>query len=304
MSRIAFGDANASPKAESDSISHLIARFEQAAQVDDDGVEYWFARELQKLLGYAEYRNFSSAITKAMEACRLSGQVVENHFVDVNEMVEIGSGAGREITNFRLTRYACYLIAQNGDARKKQIAFAQTYFAIQTRRQEVQDDDVEQYAPLSEDHKRLLLRDEIKTHNKNLASAAKGAGVVAPLDFAIFQTFGYKGLYGGLDRVGIQRKKGLKSKENILDHMGSTELAANLFRATQTEEKLRREKTQGKVRANDLHYEVGKRVRQTIREIGGTMPEHLPTAENIDKVAKRLKKAETKEIQASNDPDE
>jgi DNA-damage-inducible protein D len=304
LSRIAFGDGYGSPNSESDSISRLIEKFEQAAQTDDDGVEHWLARELQKLLGYTEYRNFSSAISKAIEACRLSGQIVENHFVDVNEMVEIGSGAGREITDFKLTRYACYLIAQNGDARKKQIAFAQTYFAIQTRRQEIQDDDVEQYAPLNEDHKRLLLRDEIKTHNKNLASAAKGAGVVALLDFAIFQTFGYKGLYGGLDRAGIQRRKGLKSKENILDHMGSTELAANLFRATQTEEKLRREKTQGKDRANNLHYEVGKRVRQTIQEIGGTMPERLPTAENIEKVVKRLKKAETKALNGTDDVDE
>jgi DNA-damage-inducible protein D len=304
LSRIAFGDGYGSPNSESDSISRLIEKFEQAAQTDDDGVEHWLARELQKLLGYTEYRNFSSAISKAIEACRLSGQIVENHFVDVNEMVEIGSGAGREITDFKLTRYACYLIAQNGDARKKQIAFAQTYFAIQTRRQEIQDDDVEQYAPLNEDHKRLLLRDEIKTHNKNLASAAKGAGVVALLDFAIFQTFGYKGLYGGLDRAGIQRRKGLKSKENILDHMGSTELAANLFRATQTEEKLQREKTQGKDRANNLHYEVGKRVRQTIQEIGGTMPERLPTAENIEKVVKRLKKAETKALNGTDDVDE
>lgn len=207
VSRTAFREAHASLKAEGDPISHLIEIFEQAAQTDEEGVEFWHARELQKLLGYTDFRNFSSIITKAIEACRLSGQEVDNHFVGVNGMVEIGSGAAREITDFRLTRYACYLIAQNGDARKKQIAFAQTYFAIQTRKQEVQDNDLEQYAPLSEDQKRLLLRDEIKNHNKNLASAAKGAGVVAPVDFAIFQTFGYKGLYGGLDRTGIQKKK-------------------------------------------------------------------------------------------------
>lgn len=273
------------------SIESLISRFERAAQVDDGGVEYWTARELYKLLGYTDYRNFLSIVSKAMDACRNSGQPVENHFVDVNEMVEIGSGAERQISDIRLTRYAAYLIAQNGDSRKKQIAFAQTYFAIQTRRQEIQDQETQTYAPLSEEHKRLLLRDEIKTHNKNLASAAKSAGVISPLDFAVFQTFGYKGLYGGLDKAGILRKKGLKPKDTPLDHMGSTELAANLFRATQTEEKLRREQTKGKNHANELHFEVGKKVRQTIRDLGGTMPENLPPAENIEKVAKRLKKA-------------
>ena len=206
-------------------------------------------------------------------------------------MVPIGSGAERDIPDIRLTRYACYLIAQNGDSRKKPIAFAQTYFAIQTRRQEIRDDDVAQYVPLSEDQKRLLLRDEIKDHNKKLASTAKGAGVIEPIDFAVFQTFGYKGLYGGLDRIGIQRKKGLKSKQHILDHMGSTELAANLFRATQTEEKLRRENIKGKEAANVVHYEVGSKVRQAIKDIGGTMPENLPVADDIAKVGRRLKKA-------------
>jgi DNA-damage-inducible protein D len=272
------------------SIERLISRFEDASQIDDDGIEYWSARELQKLLGYTDYRNFLAIVAKAKDACTNSAQPVENHFVDVNEMVEIGSAAERQIRDIRLTRYASYLIAQNGDPRKEQVAFAQTYFAIQTRRQELGGQDAQHFAPLSEDHKRLLLRDEIKTHNKNLAGAARGAGVETPLDFAIFQNFGYKGLYGCLDKLGIQRKKGLKSKENPLDHMGSTELAANLFRATQAEEKLRRENTRGKIRANELHYEVGKRVRQTIRDLGGTMPESLPTAENIEKVAKRLKK--------------
>lgn len=273
------------------SIEGLIARFEEASQNDENGVEYWFARDLLKLLGYVEYRNFQPVIQKAIEACKNSGQPVENHFVQVHEMVEIGSNAERQIGDFRLTRYASYLIAQNGDSRKKPIAFAQTYFAIQSRRQQLQDVDAQQFTPLSEDHKRMLLRDEIKTHNKNLASAAKGAGVQRPLDFAVFQTFGYKGLYGGLDKQGIQTRKRLKSKDNLLDHMGSTKLAANLFRATQTEDKLRREQTKGKNRANDLHFQVGSTVRRTIRELGGTMPEHLPTAENIEKVAKRLKKA-------------
>jgi DNA-damage-inducible protein D len=288
--RAEVGAANAHPMRDH-AIDRLIADFEETSQVDESGVEFWLARDLQRLLGYSDWRNFLAVISKAKEACQNSGQAIENHFVDVNEMVGLGSGAEREIENIRLTRYASYLVAQNGDSRKKEVSFAQTYFAIQTRRQEIQDEDVQQYVPLSEDHKRILLRDEIKEHNKNLASVAKGAGVVEPLDFAIFQTFGYRGLYGGLDRPGIQRKKGLKSKDNILDHMGSTELAANLFRATQTEEKIRREKTKGKDAANTVHFEVGKKVRSAIREIGGTMPENLPKAENIVKVAKRLKKA-------------
>ncbi|MEO8725827.1 MAG: DNA damage-inducible protein D [Acidobacteriaceae bacterium] len=293
LAGIAFGEAfNSSASSTRDqTIDSLIAAFEDSAEIDEDGVEFWYARDLQRLLGYSEYRNFLPTVAKARETCKASGQPVENHFVDVNEMVEIGSGAEREIDNIRLTRYASYLVAQNGDSRKKTIAFAQTYFAIQTRRQEIQDDDVEQYVPLSEDHKRVLLRDEIKEHNKKLASAAKSAGVIQPIDFAIFQTFGYKGLYGGLDRTGIQRKKGLKAKENILDHMGSTELAANLFRATQTEEKLRRDKLRDKDLANNAHFEVGHKVRQAIRDIGGTMPESLPRAESITKVAKRVKNA-------------
>jgi DNA-damage-inducible protein D len=201
-------------------IERLIDQFEDTARLDDDGVEFWSARDLSKLLDYVDYRNFQNIIEKARIACARVGQAVEDHFVGVTEMVDIGSGATRPIDDVRLTRYACYLIAQNGDSRKKPIAFAQTYFAIQTRRQEIQDDEIAQYAPLSEDQKRLLLRDEIKDHNKKLASAAKGAGVIEPFDFAVFQTFGYKGLYGGLDRIGIQRRKGLRSKQHILDHMG------------------------------------------------------------------------------------
>jgi len=268
-----------------------VAAFEDAAQVDDDGVEFWQARDLAELLEYADYRNFINIIDKAKDACRKSGQEISDHFVDITDMVDIGSGATREVDDIKLTRYAAYLTAQNGDPRKPPVAFAQTYFAIQTRRQEIQDEDVAQYVPLDEDQKRLLLRGEIKDHNKKLASAAKDAGVVLPFDFAVFQTFGYKGLYGGLDRVGIQRRKGLRSKEHILDHMGSTELAANLFRATQTEEKLRRDKVKGKDAANATHYRVGRKVRDTIKEIGGTMPEDLPPAEDIVKVGRRLKKA-------------
>ena len=290
LSNTASGNSSAGGLGDG-AVERLIESFESVAQIDDDGVEFWEARDLQELLGYQRWDTFLEVIEKAKIACVTSGQLLENHFSDVRKMVSIGSGAEREIANIRLTRYACYLAAQNGDARKKPIAFAQTYFAIQTRRQEVDDED--QYTPLSEDQKRVLLRDEIKEHNKHLASAAKGAGVVEPLDFAIFQTYGYKGLYGGLDRPGIQRAKGLRSKQNILDHMGSTELAANLFRATQTEDKLRREKIRGKEAANNTHYEVGRKVRQAIKDIGGTMPEHLPAAEDIGKVARRLKKGIT-----------
>lgn len=272
-------------------IERLIAAFEEAAQVDDFGNEFWDARDLQKLLDYSDYRNFLNTVEKAKEACKTTGISVGDHFVDATDMVDIGSGATRPIDTIHLSRYACYLTAQNGDARKKPIAFAQTYFAIQTRRQQIQDQDIAQYTPLPEDEKRLLLRDEIKVHNRKLASAAKSAGVVLPLDFAIFQNAGYAGLYGGLDRVGIQRRKGIKSNQNILDHMGSTELAANLFRATQTEEKLRRENVKGKEAANQTHYTVGRKVRQAIADIGGTMPENLPKAEDIVKVGRRLKKA-------------
>lgn len=292
LATVAFDDALTHMNEQSDrSMDTLIANFEAAAYVDDEGVEYWTARDLQKLLGYSDYRNFLNIVNKAKEACTNSGNNIEHHFVDVTDMIEVGKGATREVDNIKLTRYASYLIAQNGDARKEQIAFAQTYFAIQTRKQEIQDDDTAQYTPLSEDQKRVLLRNEIKEHNKNLASAAKQAGVIEPMDFAIFQTFGYKGLYGGLDKAGIQRKKDLVSKQNILDHMGSTELAANLFRATQTEEKLRRDKVVGKHNANNVHYEVGQKVRQAIIDIGGTMPENLPQAEDIVKVGRRLQKA-------------
>jgi len=272
-------------------IERLIAAFEDAAQIDDAGNEYWDARDLARLLDYSDYRNFLNIVSKAKKACETTGQPIEDHFVDATEMVEIGSGAARQVDTIKLTRYACYLIAQNGDPAKQPVAFAQTYFAIQARRQEIQDDDVAQFVPLPEDEKRLILRHEIKEHNKNLASAAKGAGVIKPIDYAIFQSYGYKGLYGGLDRLGIQRRKGLKSKQHILDHMGSTELAANLFRATQTEEKLRRDNVKGKEAANRTHFDVGRQVRKAIADIGGTMPENLPPAEDIGKVERRLKKA-------------
>jgi len=271
-------------------IEQLLAAFEETARSDGDSGQFWDARDLARLLDYSDYRNFLVSVEKAKTACKKTGAPVEDHFVDATDMIELGKGAEREVETIRLSRYACYLIAQNADPRKQPVAFAQTYFAIQTRRQEARDEEASQYALLSEDEKRILLRDEIKHHNKMLASAAKQAGVIKPIEFAIFQNAGYQGLYGGLDRVGIQRRKGIKAKQNILDYMGSTELAANLFRATQTEEKLTRDRVKGKEAANLVHYDVGREVRKAIENIGGTMPENLPVAEDIVKVGRRLKK--------------
>jgi len=260
--------------------------FEQIKQTDNYGNEWWSGRQLGKVLEYSEYRHFKPVIEKAKEACINSAQKVSDHFEDFLEMVDIGSGAKRPMEDgVKLSRYACYLIVQNADPSKEVVAQGQTYFAIQTRLQEIRQMD--EYNQLSsEDEKRLFLRDEMKKHNIQLADAAKGAGVIEPIDYAIFQNHGYMGLYGGLDAKGIHKRKGLKKSENILDHMGSTELAANLFRATQTEEKLRRDNIKGKQKANQTHFEIGKKVRKTIEEIGGTMPENLPVAASIKKIEK------------------
>ncbi len=247
--------------------------FEKIKHINEEGIEFWFARELQITLAYSEWRNFEMVITKAKDACETSGNHISDHFVDVNKMVSLGYGAQREIEDTMLSRYACYLIVQNGDPRKQVIAVGQTYFAVKTRQQELS----ENYEQLSEDQKRIAIRREMAEHNKSLAEAAQQAGVETSQEYAIFQNQGYKGLYGGLGAKEIHARKGLKKSQQILDHMGSTELAANLFRATQTDEKLRREKIQGKLAANKTHFEVGKKVRQTIGELGGTMPENLPT---------------------------
>lgn len=267
------------------------ATFENIKHINEYGQEFWYARELQQALEYTEWRNFSAVVEKAKAACSASGNEVDDHFVDVNKMVDIGSGTQREIDDVTLSRYACYLIVMNGDPRKQIIAVGQTYFAVKTRQQEL----VDNYDQLTEDQKRLAIRDEIKRHNKSLAEAAQMAGVETSLDYATFQNYGYMGLYGGLTAQGIKQRKGLKKSQDILDHMGSTELAANLFRATQTDEKLRRENVQGKQAANLTHYEVGAKVRQTIADLGGTMPEDLPTPEkSVKQLAreqeKRLKK--------------
>jgi DNA-damage-inducible protein D len=274
-----------------ETIESLIAAFEAAVQTDDDGRDYWFARDLQPLLAYTKWDNFLAVIARAKDACAQAGHGCEDHFAGVGKMVSLGSGAEREIEDIVLSRYACYLVAQNADGRKRPVAFAQTYFAIQTRRQEIADQEAQEYHPLSENERRVLLRNEIKTHNRNLASAAKNAGVREGIEFAIFQTEGYKGLYGGLDVPGIRRRKRLTPKQAILDHMGSTELAANLFRATQTEEKLRREGINGKEAANRTHYAVGAKVRQTIKDLGGQMPEDLPSEEDVKKIGRQLQKA-------------
>ena len=259
--------------------------FERIKRVRADGGEFWSARELARVLEYADFRNFITVITKAREACVNSGHPVSDHFVDITEMVGIGSGAQREVEDWALSRYACYLVIQNADPGKPLVALGQSYFAVQTRRQELAEDE-----SLQEDQKRLLLRQEMTKHNKHLAGVAKQSGVVQPVDYAIFMDHGYRGLYGGLGMRDIHERKRLKPKEHILDHMGSTELAANLFRATQTEEKLRRENVRNKNRANAIHQDVGRKVRQTIRELGGTMPEKLPVAESIKKVESREKK--------------
>jgi len=267
--------------------------FEEIRQTDDNGNEFWQARQLAKVLEYTDFRNFNAVVNKAKEACANSGQPVENHIVEFNEMVSIGSGAVREMESYKLSRYACYLIVQNADPTKEAVALGQTYFAVQTRIQEIQQ--MEAYSRLTtEEEKRLFLRNEMAKHNTQLAAAAKGAGVITSLDYAIFQNHGYMGLYGGLDAKGIHKRKGLKKSQQILDHMGSTELAANLFRATQTEEKLRRENIKGKLKANQTHFEVGSKVRKTMQELGGTMPENLPIADSIKKVEKKQDKPKLK----------
>ena len=264
-------------------MSNEITPFERIRRVGASGNELWSSRDFSQVLGYVNYRHFLAVIEKARTACANSGQRVEDHFVGTDEMVEIGSGARRKLKTVMLSRYACYLVIQNADPSKEIVALGQTYFAVQTRRQELSDDETEA-------QRRLVLRGELRQHNTHLADAAKGAGVIEPRDYAIFQNHGYAGLYAGLRAQDIHARKGLKKGQQILDHMGSTELAANLFRATQAEDKLRREKIVGKDKANRAHHEVGAKVRQTIQELGGTMPEKLPTAQSIRLLESKVKK--------------
>nr|DAV22266.1 MAG TPA: DNA-damage-inducible protein D [Caudoviricetes sp.] len=265
--------------------------FESIRHVNEYGQEFWYARELSKTLEYKDFRNFELTIFKAMSACENSGYTISDHFGETTEMVAIGSNAKRGFPSYKLSRYACYLIVMNGDSKKEIIALGQTYFAVKTRQQEL----IENFDAMSEDLKRLAIRNEMKEHNKSLAEAAKMAGISEPIDYAIFQNKGYQGLYGGLGRKEIHAKKGLKKSQDILDHMGSTELAANLFRATQTDEKLRKENIIGKEAANQTHFEVGRKVRKTIAELGGTMPEDLPTpAKSIKQIEKEQQRLEQK----------
>lgn len=259
--------------AEDNKNNYTEALFESIKHINKYGQEFWYARELSKVLEYKDFRNFELTIYKAMDACENSGNKSSDHFGETTEMVPIGSGAKRSVRSYALSRYACYLIVMNGDVSKEIISLGQTYFAVKTRQQEL----IEHYDELDEDKKRLAIRNEMIIHNKSLAEAAQMAGVESQVDYAIFQNKGYQGLYGGLGVKEIHARKGLKKSQKILDHMGSTELAANLFRATQTDEKLRKESIYGKEEANRTHYEVGKKVRQTIEELGGTMPEDLPT---------------------------
>lgn len=268
--------------------------FENIKHTLEDGIEYWNARELQNVLEYTDWRNFLKVIDKAKIACENSGILIEEHFVDVNKSSPMPNGGTRLIDDIQLSRYACYLIMQNGDPRKEVIAIGQTYFAVKTRQQEI----IDNYDILTEEQKRLAIRNEIVVHNKALAEAAKQAGITEPVEYAVFQNWGYKGLYGGMDMRAIHQHKGLKKSQKILDYMGSTELAANLFRATQTDEKIRRENIKGKAKANQTHFEVGAKVRQTIKELGGTMPEDLPTPEKsikqIEREQEKKKLAEKK----------
>jgi DNA-damage-inducible protein D len=248
--------------------------FEDIKHIRNDKSEYWLARELAPVLDYTQWRNFTKVIDKAMIACKNSGHDTLDDFAEVSKIVEAGATT-KPKKDYELSRYACYLIVQNGDPRKEVIALGQTYFAIQTYRQEIAD----RFNQLDEDSRRLVIRGDIKQWNQLLAEAARDAGVITEKEFAVFQNAGYAGLYGGLTVEDIHERKGLGVRDKILDFMGSTELIANLFRISQTEEKLKRENTLGAEAANKTHNEVGSKVRQTIKELGGEMPEDMPTPE-------------------------
>lgn len=257
--------------------------FEDLKKINQHGIEYWSARELQPYLGYSQWRRFENAIQKAIESCKQSGNDPNHHFAGAGKQIDFGKGATQIVEDYHLSRFACYLIAQNGDPRKSEIAHAQKYFAIQTRRQELTD------AVLA-DRERLEMRKQAKEDFKALSGAARDAGVENTM-FGIFHDAGYKGLYGGLGADAIKARKGIDPKEQIMDRMDRTELAANLFRMTQTREKLKRDKIKNQRDAIQTHETVGKEVRAAIAKIGGTPPENIPPAEHIKKVEKRVKQA-------------
>lgn len=265
--------------------------FEDIRHIDENGIEYWYGRELQKILEYNKWENFEKVINKAMIACENTGISVTEHFPDVRKTIKMPKGAEKEIKDYKLSRYACYLIAQNGDSRKKVIALAQTYFAVQTRKQEITE---KEYSLLTEDEKRFYQRNLTRKGNYSLNIAAKNAGVK---NFDKFHNAGYKGLYNGETADDIAKRKGLRYREDILDNMGSDELIANLFRISQTEQKLKKDNIQTEKEANKAHYEVGSKIRKTIKELGGTMPEDLPTPKkSLKQLEKENKKMLNKNI--------
>ena len=261
--------------------------FEDIKHTDENGIEFWYARELMKILEYKQWRRFENVIDKAKQACENSGISVFEHFADVGKLSKRANNAEVVIKDYKLTRYACYLIAQNGDSRKKVIALAQTYFAVQTRKQEITD---KEYSLLTEDEKRFYQRNLTRKGNYSLNQAAKNAGVK---NFDKFHNSGYKGLYNGETADDIAKRKGLRYREDILDNMGSEELAANLFRITQTESKLKRDNISTEKEANRTHYNIGKNIREVIAKNGGTMPENLPTPK---KSLKQLEKENKKSL--------
>ncbi len=257
--------------------------FESIKHMDENGIEFWYAREIMSVLEYKQWRRFEQVINKAKEACENSKINASNHFANVGKIVKAGISS-KNVGDIKLTRYACYLIAQNGDSRKKAIALAQTYFAIQTRKQEITRQEYEQ---LSEDDKRLYTRQNVKSKNKYLFDTAKSAGVK---NYGKFNNYGYRGLYNGEDAKDIANRKGISEKEDVLDYMSSTELAANLFRITQTDEVLKNKNIKYENEACITHHQVGQAVRQTIKRIGGTMPEDLPTPRKSTKQIEEEKK--------------
>ncbi|CAK7043187.1 MAG: hypothetical protein DELT_02915 [Desulfovibrio sp.] len=269
--------------------------FEGIKRIREDGTTFWYARELAPVLDYVKWENFWKVIDRAILACRNSGFEVADHFPEVGKMVEIGSGAKRKQIDYELSRYACYLIVQNGDPRKEVIALGQTYFAIQTRRAEVADT----FNQLDENNKRLVVRGNIKQWNQLLAEAAHNAGVLTDDEFAVFQNAGYMGLYGGMTVADIHMRKGLKENQKILDFMGSTELIANLFRISQAEEKLKRDMTATAIEANNVHYEVAEKIRNAIIEMGATLPEDLPKP---DKSIQAVEREELRKLRKPGKP--